>query len=610
MLRFKQLAIFLLFSVVAVMIMAPIASHEFFRHGSYTGELMFIEQARAAILSGSMFWLRVGPDLQHGWLYPVFQFYSSFPFMVAGYLAIFLSHNPLDPFKFTLGIAAVLGAWYSYKLYVFLFEDQIAALLGAVLYMFSPYLLININVRDDFSEAVSQGIFPMVLYYAFRVFYKDRWDLEKYYFFLFSIFAFYIFIVAHLITFIYCSLFAFVYFFSLAWWQKRFKNLLFLSASFFSGILLAAWYFIPMARWSHITRIGTGIGIGNASPGNDITNDLTHISSLLAPKGINAAPSMTSSLCAGLSLLITVSIGYWLYRLWVERNSKLELVCSRSLISVTLGIIFLAIFMLWTPFNFWQYLPKKLYVIQFSFRLMTQVMWLGGILFVAMLSDLFKRKLTAQHLWLGLFVIALSGAGWMYSVFPNDMNNQVPDLKTTSVNDLAVAYNTSGVAGDDLVTPAYHGLDRRPQYSLATNKNLINVFSMEKNCQQQNLTSICSMVVGKNGAYMQLPVLFYPQMLEIKANGKAVVYYPSDIVLDVVKYYPSFYQNPKDVVKIKDPLVLAAIYLPEGTYKITSQFVGVSWANFVSVCAWFGYFMAVIIVIFFALGRQRENKKT
>jgi hypothetical protein len=566
MLKARGFYIFLLLSVVTIAIMAPIASHDYIpRYNDYVSHLENIIQAKQAILGGNFFWLRAAPTVLNAWLYPEFQFYSPTPYTFAGYLALILAHNPLDPYKFGIGLLVILGAWYCYKLYVFLFKNEIAALLGAVLYLFSPYLLININVRGDFSEACTQGLLPVALYYAFRLFYQDRWGGQKIYFMLASIFSFYVLNTSHLISFVYASLLAFILFFFLALQQKKWTNLLFLLCSFTAAIFMAFWYWVPVVEVGRFLNLGAQQLFSPFS-----TNWFTELPTLLSPKGINPQPRIDIPLYPGIGLPLTLSFGYWIYKLYFEVRSNQVTYCDQVIVRTSVWVFFLAFFMLWSPFNFWKVLPHELYVLQYTFRLLTQVMWLGGLVFVACITDLFQGALNRRHFVIGSFLICLSGAGWMYSNYTNTTTDAaLSPLKVNAVTDV----NNYTVV-DYFIPPAF--ITTPAVDNLKLNKNLMDVFTTQKSCQRQQLQWVCTLNVKGAGQYFQLPILYYPDLLSIRANGQALTYAPSEIDTPVRNY------------------LVASIYLAPGHYVVTSEFVGIVWANRVSELVWFVYGFFVV----------------
>lgn len=561
----KTFSIFLFFTIIVIAIMSPIASHDTLpRYQDYAYHLQNILSAHEVIFQS--FPLRVA---SFEWFYPVFQFYAPSVYSLAGIVA-FISHTPLGSFKITIGLCSVLGAWYCYRLYIFLFGSEIAALLGGVLYLFSPYLLININARGDFAETVTQGFLPISIYYIFRLFYEHEWGCKKIYFAFISILAFYVLATSHLITFIYSSLYIFMMFIVLSIFQKKIKNILCVFIVYCFALVLAAWYLIPLVHFEHILNIGAN---GLNSPWDSIY--MTHLSTLLSPRGISfgvfiaGSVSTTFPLYPGLGLPVTMSVAYWFYRLYIEKAEDIAAIINQRFIKTIFFIFFVAFFMLWSPVNFWKRLPHEFDVLQFTYRLLTDIMWLGGILFVAMLVDFFKEDMNRRHMLIGFFCLAISGAGWLHNNY-NESNSII--YSTLIKDDMLAGYNGS----DYLVTPSA----ATAKFSkLSDNKlTIVGVADTEKNCSQNKLTSICSITVNQNNELVQLPILYYPKLLSIKVNGQKSAYYPTQAS--------------------GTNMFVASVSLPEGQYTIQSRFTGLMWANRLSEIAWALYLIGAAIFCF------------
>jgi hypothetical protein len=88
---------------------------------------------------------------------------------------------------------------------------------------------------------------------------------------------------------------------------------------------------------------------------------------------------------------------------------------------------------------------------------------------------------------------------------------------------------------------------------------------VETHCQRHHQTIICNLDVPKNINLVELPILYYPDMIHMTLNGKTIT--PQGIL----------YRN----------IMLAGI-VPEANIKnnIEIQFRGIHWANIVSQIAW------------------------
>ena len=521
-----------------------------------------IIKAEEAILEGE-YWLQTAPGIVQQWAYPLFQFYTPFFYMVMGYVAL-LFQDPFNAVRTVLTLSALVGGWYSYKLYYFLFRNEVAAILGAVLYLFSPYLLQNIGARNDFAEAFTQCIFPATLYYWFRLYTEEKWNQKKGYFLAVGILSNYCLMTAHLITFITTTGFMLLLFGFLAWQSRSFRLLNGVFCCLVITAALAAWYLVPILLDHHFLAIDY-FNIKN--PWNMHAFTLFH--KLISPLSFHPpasadVQSMVFSFSLGLPL--TCSALYWLYQICIKRTKNTAQI---PLIKITLALFLFCVFLTWSPFDFWQFLPHITYVIQFTYRLLSDCMWLGGILFVAMLAQFCKSSLNPRQLILGLIIIAILNLQWLPQVPAADRNI------STNKGLLDSAYPVDYLIVTDLIDfPTLSG-------------PFLNVLETEKSCSFQPKQSSCQITVSQPQENIQLPILYYPHLLKIKANGQNLPYFPSEFKSTATPY------------------VLATVTLPRGTYTITNRFTGVSSANIFSLIAWILYGIGILLLIGYKIKRRR-----
>lgn len=585
MLKQKGFYVFLLLALITLAIMAPIASDVYYAdNNNFSYHFVNILQARTAILEGAWLHLRVSPLMFYGWFYPVFQFYSPTPFTVAGYLYILFPHNLMDVYKITIGLALVLGAWYSYKLFVFLFRNEVAALLGALLYLFSPYLITDISVQADLPETFAQGILPIALYYAFRMFFESRFD-RKVYFMWAGVFAFYLLATSHFITFIYASLFAALLFIALAVLQGNLRGFFSLALVYLFALVLAAWHLGPVILYGHELHMGVHEIV---SP--YWSNWLTLFPTLISPKGIAPFPKEITSpifLYPGIGLPVVIGVCYWVYVFGYKRPQALAEHIDLTLIKVVLCIFFIAFFMVWTPCNFWKYLPYDTYVVQTTYRLLIDTAWLGGLLFVPALILIFKNQLHEAHLATGGFLLAVSAALWMHTSY---YTPTTPGASESPVNKTEGAWILQEEGRPD----AADYLMGEPSSKEAGgplqshHEEALLVSQVQKSCIQKNLASLCTLQIHAADEFVQLPILYYPNLLKITVDHQEVPYF-SSVSADQFRSYQ-----------------LAEVRLSRGPHIVKSQFVGLSWANRLSAIAWGLYLLGILVLI---LKHRLQNTK-
>ena len=84
--------------------------------------------------------------------------------------------------------------------------------------------------------------------------------------------------------------------------------------------------------------------------------------------------------------------------------------------------------MVWSPFDFWQFLPRSLWVTQFTYRILTQVMWTGALLSAYALVLLFRARLDGRHLVVGLLLIIVTIATSPYLPILHSSSTTIGDL--------------------------------------------------------------------------------------------------------------------------------------------------------------------------------------
>ncbi len=116
---------------------------------------------RDAILHG-IWYPRWIPDLMGRYGYPLFCFYQP-GFFFFGLLFSFLPGDPLVPITAELFALFALGTAGIYKLCKEIGEPT-AGLFSAVLFVFTPYIYVNLYVRGDLSELAAMMLCPWPLY--------------------------------------------------------------------------------------------------------------------------------------------------------------------------------------------------------------------------------------------------------------------------------------------------------------------------------------------------------------------------------------------------------------------------------------------------------------
>lgn len=115
-------------------------------------------------------------------------------------------------------------------------------------------------------------------------------------------------------------------------------------------------------------------------------------------------------------------------------------------------------------------------------------------------------------------------------------------------------------------------------------QQIIQPTQLEKKCRQQKTTTICDIDVPAATEFLELPIIYYPDMIHITLNGKKI------------PYKSMIYYNY--LVPVIKPI-------PGKLNHIEIQFRGLAWANMVSVLTWCIWGLSALFLITKALFRSR-----
>lgn len=115
---------------------------------------------------------RWAPDVSFEFGHPLFNFYYLLPFYL-GSLIYFLSHSLIFSLKTVFFVTIPFSGIFMY-LWLKKHTDAWAALLGSILYIFTPYRAVDLYVRGAIGEAMAFAFFPLLLLAIFRIYEKGR----------------------------------------------------------------------------------------------------------------------------------------------------------------------------------------------------------------------------------------------------------------------------------------------------------------------------------------------------------------------------------------------------------------------------------------------------
>jgi ubiquinone/menaquinone biosynthesis C-methylase UbiE len=650
----RALGVIALYSVIAVAMMAPLSPPGLPKSGAddIANHVSGIVEGRNALAEGQ-FPIRLAPHQNSDARYPIFQFYGNLPYTAGGLLCLAFDMDPYAAWKLVVTGALILGALFTYRASRLMTRQTFPCVAAGAVFLTAPYLLTDVHGRFAFSEIISFCLLPLLFWSLARSFSTPRLGRI-----LVSAIAWSALALSHNITFLYGSLLFGLYFLSYFAPTRRYLGrVVRLAAGYVVGVLLTAWYIAPQLHvLPHLTPV---------------SRNAVWDCAWLTPLGVLLAPAVVPPVLLPTPLIdkpdsfglqvgwpILAAVGLTLHALITSKTlSRLR----RAFLIRLLVAFALAFFLVWTPFDFWRYLPWLLQFVQFSYRLLMFVVLWGSLLAAFALTLLFKGKMSGPQLaaciaTLGVFASPLltphrvctttsleqeianpqmgrGGANLIYTLSPPFLSETTilhPCMNCAEVLSLTGAQGEGvlpapqagdtllldGVAldvehtdldltisidgarfavvklspgpfslrfpiaqtipgdrvkitleTDRLFTPVTTSPTKPPEGQVAIQ---VSILTLEPPLSRpERLSLILAVPTGRPGSYgvyaeqpalVRLPVLFYPDMLQVKVNGRKVPY-----------------ANLGACVGIE---------VGPGTYAISVKFIGLRWANYLSIAIW------------------------
>jgi hypothetical protein len=234
---------------------------------------------------------------------------------------------------------------------------------------------------------------------------------------------------------------------------------------------------------------------------------------------------------------------------------------ARRAAGVLLGLFGLAVIVTWSPVDFWSWLPRAAHVVQFSYRFLSQVAWIGALLFAYAAVIAGRGSRSAPRDIAACILVLLVAHG---SFLPPATDAKV------DLNHLVLSPDMGWGQDDYLFNPKLVPPDEPGQAQLVT-----PVEKMPPQCARVADTVTCHLAVTDRPTRAQLPVLFYPKLLDLTVNGQPASYFP-------MSYHT---------------VVLTGVQLDPGAYDLTARFRGLPSANLVSALAWFATVSALVVFL-------------
>ena len=451
-----------------------------------------------------------------GYGYPFFQFYSPLTYLLAASLMkLFSLADPYVALKYTIQMAMILGGSLMYLFCNRLVHSKPAALVGACVFITVPYLFINLLVRGAISEAVAQCLTPGVLLTTYLLYRRPSVNTV-----VFSSVAWSAILLCHLITFLCLAFFVFLLYILIGIINKSsVRRIVWCFVGLPIALCLCAWFIVPIVYYPVQIKDGMGYMGGGT---------FTTLWTLLAPSPVAPFPLPDPRLN---NELLRPAIGLptmaaFLIMLTHQLNSKANFrVKYLYNTSIALSIVFLiAFFVVWSPMSgfWWKSLPVQLSVIQFTYRILAQLAWIGAVMSAIAAVYLLRRNASITYAFLFAFVSLLCVAPYIYSPAPG---GDAKGLASANYNNRDYLYIPSKDKINDLKVANFKDL------KCGTYKN----------------TWSCPLDSIQVGEKIVLPILYYPGLQSVSCGGTTLshlgVYHNGYVFLGLIMRDEKCLQN-------------------------------------------------------------------
>lgn len=518
-----------------------------------------IVEARHALREGQ-FPPRVAPHLSKGTRYPVFQFYGALPYGVAGAVALVTGADAHDAWRVVTFLSVTCAGFYAYRCSLLMTRQVWASIVAGVVFVTAPYLSTDFRARFAFTEAVSFCLLPAVLYYSLCAFATRRWGPL-----IAAAVAWALLAMSHSITILYGSILLGLFALTLVGpdLRKFARRLVRVTAAYLLGLALAAWYLAPQVRVLDVLVMTTD----NASASPIGSTAWAPLYALLSPV-LTVAPEAKNSPYLGVQVgwpilaAVVLALAHAARAATVRRRPDGLHRPGAWMMARLLLALALAFFIVWSPVDFWPYVPKLFYNLQITYRLLMFVVLWGSLLAGMALAALWRRTPGGMPAWpawacvLLCAIVAMPFQGWGFDRVSS---------RTVKALDKAPFFGQA--------EHQYNALPQRMEehrLEVPPGAALMTAAQAAPHVRPGRVTR--AEVTVERRTVVQLPVRFYPGLLEVRHNGGRV---------ETSGHVDGF----------------VAVDLPPGRHELEVRFVGVRWANWVSGAAWVGVAVSAIVAI-------------
>jgi len=233
---------------------------------------------------------------------------------------------------------------------------------------------------------------------------------------------------------------------------------------------------------------------------------------------------------------------------------------------VLMALFIFSFFIAWSPIDFWRFLPKAFWFVQYPYRFLTYPTLFGALMLALVVTHYWPERSPVPG------VIALIILGLLLTAIPwiQIAEKQTPiDLESHLANPAMI--NGSHAY---LYRPRSYGWKIEPEEPVPANEILRPVAETQKVFHVLHGGFVQGDLHMDSDGFAQLPVLNYPLLLRVEINGTRVPY-RSSIFWDgkYIGVYPLLYR-------------LTTVRLKSGDNHIVVKFTGLPAANAASAVGW------------------------
>lgn len=419
----------------------------------------------------------------------------------------------VNAFKVLLILSIIVAGLSMFKLVEEIISKKNTALVASIIYMCSPYILTDIYIRMAVGEILAYAFLPILFLGLYNVFEKNG---NKH--ILITIGAVGI-LLSHNISTVFAVLISAIYvIFNINKLNKDILKKIGINVVFI--LLLVMFFYLPFLEAKSFGQYRIFEEMGTLERLEQGTVTIPQLLFGKMQNGVSESINNTNlniqnDMCLQIGLFIVIPILFtpFVYKQIKKENRK------NYILAIIVGL--LLVFAV-TPLFPWDKMPDAVGVIQFPWRLLMPVTFIGSIIAAINIEKAFKNIEIKEVMIITVFILTYISP----LIFANSYYEGLTDEKYTQIDKFneITGYSDGCAWLEYMPIKAYDNLDyvRNRNQDVAITEGDINITKQEK---QGSIMHIEYENESKN-AKIELPYLYYPGY-EIKMNDEKIEYIES-----------------------------------------------------------------------------------